>query len=407
MNQSITMPALSDTMSNGRLVKWSKKVGDPIKKGETVAEVETDKAVMDVEAFHDGYLAGPLAAENTEMPVGQVIGYITDIATATGGRAETAAPKTPSAASLPKTSSLPTPPPPAPTMASTPETSPPTPQLVSPPSNTGHTRTTESATTVRASPYARRLAEQLGVDLRKVVSGQADVHADAILNTARRPPMPNLDAGPPYSIASPSSVRESVARNMIQSLATPTFRVVARLDVGPLRKAAADAQISFTLLLARAGALSVKANPLFNAAYTPEGLAMRQRVDVGIAVDTPDGLIAVVLRDVTECPVSQLTADWQALRDKVNSRRLKPTDYEGATFYLSNLGTFPVVHSFDAVIPLGAAAILSVGAAEEGRASFTLSCDHRVVAGADAARFFQSFAQFLADPSTVAGTSST
>ena len=252
---------------------------------------------------------------------------------------------------------------------------------------------------MRASPYARRLAQQLGLDLASLAAGAGAVHADAILDAARRASVAKLGAGAPYPISWPSRVRESVARHMIESLGTPTFHVVARLPIGPISKLAADSQLSLTLLLARAAALAIKANPLFNAAYTPEGLAFRQRVDVGIAVDTADGLIAAVLRDVAERVLPELAADWRDLRARVSSRRLKPGDYQSATFYLSNLGTFPVVQNFDAVLPLGAAAILCVGAAEDERVSFTLGCDHRVVAGADAARLLQSFAQWLADPS--------
>jgi pyruvate dehydrogenase E2 component (dihydrolipoamide acetyltransferase) len=225
---------------------------------------------------------------------------------------------------------------------------------------------------------------------------------EQLANAARPAPTPELNAGPPYRIARwRSGVRAAVARNVARSAATPVFRVVAALAVDPLRKSAETTRVSFTLLLARAAALAVRANPLFNAAYTDAGLAMRDRVDVGIAVDTPDGLIAAVVRDVANRSIDQLAADWFGLRERLSSRRMKPEDYQGASFYLSNLGTFSVVRSFDAVLPLGATAILSVGAATSGLAVFTLGCDHRVVAGADAARFLQSFAEFLAKPDSL------
>jgi pyruvate dehydrogenase E2 component (dihydrolipoamide acetyltransferase) len=376
------MPALSDTMSNGRLVKWTKKIGDSIKRGETVAELETDKAVMEVEAFHDGYLAGPLARENTDIPVGEVIGYIADSAAAPA-IAPTAA-STPAPPSTPPLSAAAAAPPPF-----EPHPAPGPPAMQVRPANSAG---------VRASPYARRLAQQLGVDVSKI-EGQAEVHADAILDAARRAPPTAPGTGPVQGAAWPSHVRELVARNMIKSLETPMFRIVAHLPAGPAMKAAKALNISFTLLLARAGALAVKANPLFNSVYTPQGLAPRRQVNVGIAVDTPDGLVAAVLRDVANRALAQLSTDWRSLRERVDNRRLRLEDCNGATFYLSNLGTFPVVHSFDAVLPRGAAAILCVGAADGERAVFTLGCDHRVVAGADAARFLQSFAQLLADPS--------
>jgi pyruvate dehydrogenase E2 component (dihydrolipoamide acetyltransferase) len=142
---------------------------------------------------------------------------------------------------------------------------------------------------------------------------------------------------------------------------------------------------------------------LFNALYTPEGFALRERVDIAIAVDTPEGLVAPVIRDVAARPLPELAADWRDIRERALSRRLSARDYQGATFYLSNLGMFSVVHSFDAVLPPGAAAILCVAAADGERTSFTLGCDHRVVAGADAARFLQTFAGYLENPRRLDG----
>jgi pyruvate dehydrogenase E2 component (dihydrolipoamide acetyltransferase) len=380
MNQPITMPALSDTMNNGRLVRWVKNVGDPIKKGEAIAEVETDKAVMDVEAFHDGYLAGPLAAADSEMPVGGVIGYIAD-------SPEAGAPLAPQ---------------PLPPKAG--------PATASPPARAGVNVTPTPAPPiapqrVRASPYARRLAQELGVDVRQVVSAHGDVHAEAVVGAARQPVLPELAAGPPYHLQRISSVREALARNMGSSVATPTFRVTARLALAPLHAVAKDTRVSLTLLLARAAALTVTAHELFNAVYTHDGFAVRERVDVGIAVDTPDGLVAPVLRNVAVRPLAELAVDWRTLHEKTVNHRLTPQDYEGATFYLSNLGMFSVVHSFDAVLPQGAAAILCVAAADGDRTSFTLECDHRVLAGADAARFLQTFAEWIATPRRLTGPS--
>jgi pyruvate dehydrogenase E2 component (dihydrolipoamide acetyltransferase) len=127
-------------------------------------------------------------------------------------------------------------------------------------------------------------------------------------------------------------------------------------------------------------------------------IAQRDQVDIGIAMDTPEGLITPVLRNVGERPLASLEGDWNALRDKVKSRKLTPQDYRGATFYISDLGTYPVVQSFDSLIPLGASAILSIAAAREEGAMYTLTCDHRVVFGADGARFLTTLKGWLADP---------
>ena len=169
----------------------------------------------------------------------------------------------------------------------------------------------------------------------------------------------------------------------------------------PLLKAAQQRHASLSLLLARACALAIKAHPLFNAAYTPEGLARRDRVDIGIAVDDGEGLITPVLRDAAGRSLADLAADWTSLREKVKSRRLVPADYSGATFYLSDLGVFPVVYAFDSIIPAGASAILSIAAAGPQGAFFTLACDHRVVFGADAARFLETLEGLLKDPSAL------
>jgi pyruvate dehydrogenase E2 component (dihydrolipoamide acetyltransferase) len=378
MQVAITMPALSDTMGAGRLVKWTKKTGDKIKKGDTIAEVETDKAVMDVEAFQDGYLSGPLAAEGTEAPVGQTIGFIVGDKTEISGGAEAKAKGNAEA----------------------------TAKSAEPPRPVGGDGHAASASPVAQAPVSAVLAASM-VSLRSSPppvarastppTAASSAEAPAQLGAAN-PVLAALDAGPPYRTEKLSSMREAMARNMIASLATPTFRVTAHYPIKALKDAADEKHLSLTLLIARACALTVKAMPIFNAVYTDNGLARRDRVDVAIAVDLPDGLITPVLRDAAERPLAQLAKDWQALREKVDKRRLKPEEYQGGTFYVSNLGMFASVHNFDAVLPVGAAAILCIGAGKDGQASFTVTCDHRVVSGADGARFLQALSKQLSDP---------
>ncbi len=187
-----------------------------------------------------------------------------------------------------------------------------------------------------------------------------------------------------------------MAENMARSVHTPTFHITIAVDLKPLHDAAQAEQESLSLLLARACALSVQEHPEFNACWTPGGLARRERIDIAIAVDTPDGLITPVLCDVLR-PLGELDEDWRGLKGKLAKRRLKPEDYSGATFYLSNLGLFPGIEQFDAIVPSGAAAILAVAApSADGLTRLTLSCDHRVVAGADAARFLTTLSGHLA-----------
>ncbi len=382
MKRPITMPALSDTMNNGRLTRWLKQPGDAIKTGDAIAEVETDKAVMEVEAFHDGYLAAPLAAINSELPVGQTIGFIAD--TAQEAKEAAAAP--------------PGPPPVAP---------------VAPPATVA---ATAAAPPVAASLPAGPAARGLEVDsprararARHDAAGQA--HAVSSSKPAPRAPDvsspaepiqdADIEAGPPFRIERPSSLREAVARNVSASAAIPTFHVTAQLSLEPLMKIATAGNLSLTVLLARVCAQAVAAHPLFNAAFTPAGLAHRDRIDIGVATDSVDGLITPVLRDVAGRSIDALSNDWKALVEKVKSRRLVPADYRGATFYLSNLGVFPVVHSFDSIVPAGASAILSVAASRPEGTFFTLNCDHRVVFGGDAARFLQTFGELLTHPTNL------
>lgn len=405
MKQPITMPILSDTMQTGRLVRWTKNLGEAIKTGENLAEVETDKAIMDVEASADGFLAGPLAPINQDIPVRQIIGYISDrpsersetppaSPTATphdGISAVTAitmsALENPStgAASAPVSHQAPSLAPPSriPTAPSTPGTPAP---ATRPP---GH-----------HSPYARALAQDLGLDIDVIPPGpDGIVHATQVVAAMLTDPEVNLRTGPPYTIEQPAVLRAAVARNMAATVRTPVFNISAHLAVGSLHKTAKIRGITLTLALARACARAVMGNTCFNDIWTTKGIARRTRVDIGIAVDTTKGLVTPVLRDAATRPLAEMAEDWRILRDKAARGRLAPEDYQGASFYLSNLGTFPIITHFTAIVPLGAAAILAVSASgDDGQADCTLSCDHRVIFGADAARFLMMLAKDISEP---------
>ncbi len=405
MKQPITMPVLSDTMQTGRLTRWNKSIGESIKKGEAIAEVETDKAILDVEAFSDGFLGGPLAVTDTDIPVREVIGYIADSqeeartpagkstpakpavavsskpeSAATPAQAEVPAPQATKVAAAPLLQSNPTP-------IATKNTGTPPEKA---PSNSG---------SLLSSPYARALAQDLGLDIAQVPSGaDGRIHASQVLAAALAPQEANLHMGPPYQLEKPSALRAAVARNMAATLNTPSFLISSHFGLTALHESAKAAKISFTLALGRACALTVAEDPWFNQVWTRQGLAKRQRVDLGIAVDTGAGLITPVLRDAATRPLSELVENWRILLGKVKTGRLIPEDYQGASFYLSNLGVFPEIERFNAIVPTGAAAILAVAAAgSDGLTDFTLSCDHRVIFGADAARFLQRLGQRMED----------
>ena len=399
MKQPITMPVLSDTMETGRLVRWNKQPGAAVKKGEALAEVETDKAILDVEAFADGFLAGPLAPVDTDIPVRQVIGYLVDQA---GEGQETTVPAARISEPAPSAAPAPTSPPPAPPRPTIPPTTaspsnqPATPEKAA----TAAPPSAPLPTGAPASPYARALARDLGINIAGVAPGpDGAIHATQVLAAALAAPEADLRQGPPYTLERPSTLRAAVARNMVAAMQTPTFQISAQLPVEPLHQAARKVGITLTLAVTRACAVTVAEDPWFNHVWTANGVAKRERVDVGIAVDTGDGLVTPVLRDAARRPLAELAEDWRLLLGKVKKGRLSPEDYQGASFYLSNLGVFPVISHFSAIVPLGASAILAIAATDaHGQADFTLSCDHRVIFGADAARFLAVLAKRLAQP---------
>ncbi len=256
------------------------------------------------------------------------------------------------------------------------------------------------------TPLARELAAELGIDPATLPPGPDGViRAGQVLAAALAAPAPDLSHSPPHQVALPSALRWKVALNMQRTTDTPMFRICVSADLKPLQDHARQHELSLTLLLARACALAIQAHPLLNQAWTPKGLARFERIDIGIAMDIGEGLVTPVLRDVAGRPLEELAEDWRILKDKTRRRRLRPEDYEGATFYLSNLGTFPKVRQFDAIVPLGSSAILAVAAADaDGRTRLTLSCDHRVVFGADAARFLDTLSARLERPQSLAKT---
>ncbi|VAX02960.1 Dihydrolipoamide acetyltransferase component of pyruvate dehydrogenase complex [hydrothermal vent metagenome] len=411
MREPILMPTLSDTMETGHLIDWLKQPGDAVKKGEAIAEVETDKAVMDIEAFYNGYLDAPLAAADADIPVGAVIGYIVD---RPGAEKTTAKQEKQEKQEKQKTDKAPvtkvvtkkaetevgvkTPPPTVQTSTQASAQTAKAPASVKP-----MLTDMSSSKHIPASPYARGLARELGIDLARLTAGpDGSIRAVQVVSAALGRTEPSLGDGPDYELHPLSPMQKAIANNMMAAATTPTFHVSAQFPLAPLIALAHEEGYSLTLLLARACALTVEAHPRFNAVFTSQGLAQRQQVDVGIAVDVPNGLVTPVLRDVARRPVEELSRNWNALKEratgKQHSQRLTPQDYRGATFYLSNLGMFSSVVHFDAVVPAGAAAILAVAAIQDGLVEFTLSCDHRVVYGADAARFMETLALLLGDP---------
>ncbi len=391
MREEIKIPVLSDTMETGRLHQWLKQPGDAVKKGEPIAEVESDKAMMEIEAFHDGYLVGPLAAVEKDYPLGAIIGYLSDQKEETqqeplkekspGHGNEQMDKKVEIASHAIQNNQIKT------EDAALYQSTPPEPHS---------TQKNEHTQTPLSSPYARGLAQELGLSLQHIAPGRDGViRASQVLTNALSDPQPRLEIGPPFHYRLLTPMHRAIANNMSATVHTPTFRITAEVDLGSLQKQAKNTTFSTTLLLARGCAQAITQYPNINSAYTQWGLAMRKQVDIGIAVDIPGGLITPTLRNVSERSLDELASDWQTLKHKALQGSLQPKDYEGATFYLSNLGMFPAITHFDAVVPLGAAAILTIGAARNMMTEITLSCDHRVIFGAEAARFLTTLKAIL------------
>lgn len=405
MKQPVKMPALSDTMESGRLLRWLKQEGDAVESGEAVAEVETDKAVMEMEAFHSGTLIGPLAAEDQDYPVGETLAWIGDTAAAqaapeqaTGkdtkegkGAQKRAAPSESQAAGQAE--------------EATAEAAPAVQQEAvagkqeKKQAEPGEAAVDDGAQQPGAEPGEEKPAAQrtLSAVLQQALAGRAAPRGreGADGNGAL---LKEIEAGPPYRIEPQRPLRRVIAGTMGRAVTTPQFRVSTQLDLAALKARAQAHDASFTLLLARACALTVKEHADFNAAWTAAGLARRERVDVAIAMEAEHGLLTPVLRDAAGRPFSELADSWQALKERVRQHRMAPEDFRGATFYLSNLGMFPGIVQFDAVVPPGATAILAVAAPAGQGTMLTLTCDHRVVFGADAARFLAALSERLLHP---------
>jgi pyruvate dehydrogenase E2 component (dihydrolipoamide acetyltransferase) len=395
MKQPIKMPALSDTMESGRLVRWLKQAGDAVKRGDAIAEVETDKAVMEMDVFESGTLIGPLVAEDQDYPVGETLAWIGDEAGAEAapapakaeverqgngaegkaGSVEQEAGEEPVSAADEQTQlarqAEHAVPPPVETEAAAPESVEPVPK--------------------RAPQRAASPVLDQALAGRSAPRGIEGADANAAL-------LKEIESGPPYRIETQPQLRRVVSATVSRAVQTPQFRISTQIDLTSFKEYAEAQAVSFTLLLAKACAMTVKDQPDFNAAWTADGLARRDRVDVAIAMDAEHGLLTPVLRDVAGQAVSQLAEDWRALKEKIQKHRMVPEDFRGATFYVSNLGMFPGIMQFDAVVPPGATAILAVAAPGKQGTVLTLTCDHRVVFGADAARFLGTLGERLADP---------
>ena len=425
------MPALSSTMTEGKIVEWLKQPGDKVARGESVLVVESDKADMDVESFQDGYLAAVLMPAGSTAPVGETIGLIVETE-AEIADAQAKAPSAPAAAPAPA-------PAPAPTQAAvqTPAPTPaPAPAPVAAPA--------PSAPVVNdgrivASPRAKKLASQMGVDLAtvrgsgphgriqaedveqasgqpisvpRVAEGTAPAASSAGAAAAAAPAAPAGNSfGRPGETVAFNTLQGAVNKNMEASLAVPCFRVGYTITTDKLDafyKQVKPKGVTMTALLAKAVAVTLARHPQVNAATTAAGMAYPADVNVAVAVAMEDGgLITPVLRNADRTDLYEMSRQWGDLVKRSRSKQLQPEEYSTGTFTLSNLGMFGV-DRFDAILPPGTGAILAVAAsrptvvankdgsiAVKRQMQVNLTADHRVIYGADGAAFLKDLADLI------------
>ena len=438
----IFMPALSSTMTEGKIVEWLKNPGDKVGRGESVLVVESDKADMDVESFNEGYLAAVLMPAGSTAPVGETIGLIVETeaelaevqAKAPGGGSAQAAPAAETSAPAAPT----TPPPPAPAAA---PATPPAPVAAAPAAAAPPAPTVAPPSNGRliASPRAKKLASQMGVDLAGVRGSGPNgrIQAEDVERAAGRPisvplvgegtasavtagatasaPAPTAPSGNsfgrPGETVPFNTLQGAVNRNMEASLAVPCFRVGYTITTDQLDafyKQVKPKGVTMTALLAKAVAVTLARHPQVNAATTAAGMSYPADVNVAVAVAMEDGgLITPVLRQADRTDLYELSRQWGDLVKRSRSKQLQPEEYSTGTFTLSNLGMFGV-DRFDAILPPGTGAILAVAAsrptvvagkdgsiAVKRQMQVNLTADHRVIYGADGAAFLKDLAELI------------
>ena len=404
MATKILMPKLSDTMTEGLILKWLKKEGDKIKQGETLVEIESDKADMELEAYDSGVLRKIIIPQGGKAGIGAPIGIIAGANEDIDGML--------SEASL----------------------------ILQRPATTGTIKEKSSATSelslsplsipsnskdghVKASPLAKRLAQENKIELRsisgsgpqgRIIKRDIEPLVGRKTSAFAKAPVSVINGG--HRDVELSLIRKTIAKRMQESKQTvPHFYVTIEIDIEPLMSfreqlnAATNSKISFTDIIVKAAAGALMQHPNINATYL--GNTMRQfgEAHIAVAVALDDGLVTPVIRNCEQKTISQINSELHDLVERARNRKLKPEEYQGATFTISNLGMFGV-EDFVAIINPPEGAILAVGSIIEKPVvkngqivightmKITLSSDHRIIDGALAARFLQDFKILMENP---------
>ena len=430
---NILMPALSPTMTEGNLARWLKKEGDAVKPGDVIAEIETDKATMEVEAADEGKLGKILVAEGSQgVKVNDVIAVLLEEGESAGDIKGGAAPK-PAAA-------------PAPAKPDAPKAAAPAPQASTAAPQGAVAPAPSSGARVFASPLAKRLAQQHGLDLSRVVGSgphgrivKTDIEKAAAGGGARlatgaapaaakampsAPGVPGTPAfgEPEFNLVAHSSMRKTIARRLQESKQfVPHFYLTIDCEIDRLLKAREEIntaapkegkgafKLSVNDFILKASAVALMQVPAANASWSDDGVKMYKSADISVAVAIPNGLITPIIRHAEDKRLSEISNEMKGLAARAKDGKLKPEDYTGGSFSVSNLGMFGI-KDFAAIINPPQGCILSVGAGEQRAVvkngqlavatvmSCTLSVDHRVVDGAIGAEFMAAFKKLIENP---------
>jgi len=443
MAEIIRMPRMSDTMTEGVLVEWHKKVGDAIKSGDILAEVETDKATMDLESFQEGTLLHLGVDKGAAVPVDSIIAILgksgEDISAILAGEgsksAGQGAAQAPAAAPATPATPAPAPAASAPAAAAAPAAPAPAPAPAAPSAAPAATSTDNGR--IKASPLAKSLARERGLDIAQIAgSGEQgrivkrDVEsfvpaaasaasaAAAGAPSAAKPTvvLPPVIGQEQYTEQAVSQMRKTIARRLAESkFSAPHFYLT--MDINMAQAAAARARInevspvkiSFNDMVVKAAAVALRQHPGVNSSWLGDRIRTNQHVHIGVAVAVDEGLLVPVIRFADSKGLAHISAETRELAEKARNKKLQPSEWEGNTFTISNLGMFGI-EEFTAIINPPDACILAVGAirdvpvVENGavvpgqRMKVTLSCDHRVVDGAVGSKFLNTFRELLEEP---------
>lgn len=418
MAEVIRMPKMSDTMTEGVIAEWHKKVGDKIKSGDILADVETDKATMELENFEDGVLLYIGIENGQAAPVDAIIAIVgkegEDFKSLLGGDAKPAKEEAPAKVEKPVEAAPQVKADAVPAVTKAEETA-----KAEPPDEGD-----SDESRVKASPLAKKIAEEKGIDIAKV-QGSGDggriikKDVEAYTPAAQAPAASKaamVSASDAYEEVAVSQMRKTIAKRLAESkFSAPHFYLTIEIEMGKAMEARtkinaiAPTKVSFNDLVVKAAAVALKQHPKINSSWLGDKIRINHQVNVGVAMAVEDGLLVPVVKNADQKSLSTIAAEVKVYSGKAKDKKLQPADWEGNTFTISNLGMMGI-EEFTAIINPPDACIMAVGSIVAkpvvvdgsivigNRMKVTLSCDHRVVDGASGAAFLATFKDLLEDP---------